>query len=603
MSDTTTSKRILTRTRLVAVAILVIIGLGAGTYIYLNVPSAPKQHLIISTTTSLYETGFLDVLKKEFENEYPSINVSFISQGTGLAIQTAMKGDADMILVHDAARELKFLQDGYGVNRRVLAYNFFVVVGPSDDPAKIKGLPPVDAFKKIKEAGEKKLALWASRGDDSGTHAKEKSIWKTAKLNSSELRKTDWYLEAGSGMTATLKLADEKRAYTITDLGSYLSNYNKKNIDLVVLVEAGRDTLNVYSAIANNPQKTEVAKSNFNASMTFIRFLVSDKCQDLFGSFGEKEYGQPLFAPYLKLAKSGSNPELMQWIQKLAYFNGTECPSQYRYKAEDLYANEPAYIVPSSTTEKPSTGSTELKVYAASTLAKAVKKHQAKFEKDNNAKLNITTGGSESLYKGISSGKSVDIYMTADFKWTKQLKSDKLLLNNEYKNFTVNSLIVIVATNNPNNITTLEELAQPHMRIAVANWTVSTGKATDTTLTKIQKTWGNRSDPKYKGVAWGNFRDRVLTNIVSYEPTVPRVIEKVLMGLSDAGFTYAIDAKPQGTNLSLIQIPSEVNTKIIYGIAVTKTSANPDLAKKYVDFWLSDDGQKLLSEYGFSPLK
>ncbi|MCW3975046.1 MAG: substrate-binding domain-containing protein, partial [Candidatus Bathyarchaeota archaeon] len=126
--------------KLAAIVTLIIIVLGAASYAYSSMQSSQKQHLIVSTTTSLYETGALDVLKIEFEKEYPSINVSFISQGTGLAIQTAMRGDADMILVHDPVRELKFMDDGYGVNRKVIAYNFFVIVGPSDDPANLKGL-------------------------------------------------------------------------------------------------------------------------------------------------------------------------------------------------------------------------------------------------------------------------------------------------------------------------------------------------------------------------------------------------------------------------------------------------------------------------------
>jgi len=332
-----TAKNVMTNKRtLLAVGVLIVIVLGVGAY-YFGMQSSSKQRLIVSTTTSLYETGFLDVLKAEFERRNPSINVSFISQGTGLAIQTAMRGDADMILVHDAARELKFLQDGFGVNRKVMAYNFFVVVGPKTDPAQIKGLSPLEAFKKIKESGEKNIALWASRGDDSGTHAKEKSIWKTAGFDAANLRKTQWYLEAGSGMTATLKLADEKGAYTITDLGTYLMNFNKKNIKLEVLVEAGKDTLNVYSVIANNPKKTEVAKSNFDASMKFIKFVVSDEGQELFDKYGKDQYGQSLFYPYVKLLKSGAKPELVQWVKELGYFSGNECPPEYRYQAETLY--------------------------------------------------------------------------------------------------------------------------------------------------------------------------------------------------------------------------------------------------------------------------
>ncbi len=601
MSDKSTGKGISQRTKLLAVAIIVIVVLGVCSYSYLNRPKTPRQNLIVSTTTSLYETGFLDLLKSEFEKDNPTINVSFISQGTGLAIQTAMKGDADMILVHDAVRELKFLQDGYGINRKVVAYNFFVIAGPQDDPAGVKGASALDAFKKIKAAGEKKSAIWVSRGDDSGTHSKEKSIWKSAGFNATILRTQEWYLEAGSGMTATLKLANEKRAYTLTDLGSYLMNYNKKNIDLIVHVEAGKNTLNVYSVIVNNPRKTEVAKSNFNASMTFIRYMLSDKGQALFDNYGRAEYGKPLFAPYINLLRSGNNTQLIQWIVQAAYFNGTDCPSQYRYQEGDLYTSQPVPNVP-LTPEQPSKAS-KLQVYVASSLSKVVKKHQPTFEKENNVKINFTTGASDSLYQKIFSGSPADVYLSADFKWTKTLKADKLLYKSEYKNFTINSMIVILPASSPKNITSLEELAEPHTRIVVATLNVPVGKATDTTLANIEKTWGNRSSSKYKGLVWEHFRDRVLLNIVSRELTVSDVVNRVKMGLGDAGFAYATDTKSQGSNLTYIKIPSEVNAKNTYGIAVIKNTANSDLAIKYMNFWLSDEGQKLLADYGFVSIK
>jgi len=325
------------KTRMIITAIVIaIILIGLGSYAYFTMQTTSKQHLIVSTTTSLYETGLLDILKVEFEKQYPSINVSFISQGTGLAIQTAMRGDADMILVHDPARELKFLEEGYGVNRKVVAYNFFVIAGPSDDPANVKGLFPKEAFTKIKEAGEKNSAVWVSRGDDSGTHSKEKRIWKAAGFDSTDLRTMNWYLEAGTGMTATLRLTDEKNGYTLVDLGSYLNNYANGNIKLEIIVDAGKDTLNVYSVIANNPRKTEVSGSNF-ASMKFIDFLVSDGVQQILADFGKDKFGKPLFNPYVKLLQTGDKPELIQWIQDLAYFDGTECPTQYRYQADHLY--------------------------------------------------------------------------------------------------------------------------------------------------------------------------------------------------------------------------------------------------------------------------
>jgi tungstate transport system substrate-binding protein len=326
-------------TKKIGAAIIVIIVLIAiaGAYIYLTRPTEQRERkqLIVSTTTSLYETGFLDILKATFEKEYPNINVSFISQGTGLAIETAKRGDADMILVHDPARELQFLKDGVGVNRKILAYNFFVIVGPADDPASIKGLDPLSAMQQIKEGN----ASWISRGDGSGTHSKEGRLWKTAGYNMTLLRDEAWYFEAGSGMTATLKMADEKQAYTITDLGSYLMNYNNGNIKLVVLVEGGYDLLNVYSAIACDPRNNNTNKANFEASMTFIRFMASDQGQKMFDDFGVSDYGQSLFKPAIKLLKDEPDSQMAQWIKKYAIdpFGDTECPPEYRYQEGDLY--------------------------------------------------------------------------------------------------------------------------------------------------------------------------------------------------------------------------------------------------------------------------
>ena len=328
--------------------LIVVVLAGAALAIYgyslSNQAPPPKTRLIVSTTTSLYETGFLDELKSRFEVKYPNMNVSFISQGTGLAIQTAMRGDADMILVHDPAAELKFLQGGYGVNRKIVAYNFFVIVGPSNDPAGIMGKSPSDALKAIRSAGLNGTAIWVSRGDSSGTYSKEKSLWKAIGLDVQQLRTEKWYLEAGSGMTATLKLANEKRGYTLSDTASYLLNLNNHNIDLVKLVTSGKSLLNVYSAIVDNPKNVNMTKANFDGAMQLIRYLVSDDGQQLFADYGTSKYGNPLFGPYIKLVQSKSDPlgndpdQLIQWIADYAFFEASECPQQFRYQAEGLYS-------------------------------------------------------------------------------------------------------------------------------------------------------------------------------------------------------------------------------------------------------------------------
>jgi tungstate transport system substrate-binding protein len=327
--------------------VVVLCGIGAAAYAYYSMSAPPaRTRLIVSTTTSLYETGFLDYLKTNFERKYPNMNVSFISQGTGLAIQTAMRGDADMLLVHAPSQELPFLQGGYGVNRKIIAYNFFLIVGSSDDPAGIMGKSPSDALKAIRSAGLNGTAIWVSRGDNSGTYTKEVSLWKAAGLDVKQLRQEKWYLEAGSGMTATLKLANEKRGYTLSDSASYLLNFNNHNIDLVEVVGASKSMLNVYSAIADDPRNANMTKTNFDGSMMLIKYLVSDEGQQLLANYAVSQDGKPAFGPYVKLLQTKNDPlgndptQLIQWISDYAFFQSSECPEQFRYEAEGLYSTQ-----------------------------------------------------------------------------------------------------------------------------------------------------------------------------------------------------------------------------------------------------------------------
>jgi molybdate transport system substrate-binding protein len=269
---------------------------------------------------------------------------------------------------------------------------------------------------------------------------------------------------------------------------------------------------------------------------------------------------------------------------------------------------QPTSTAPSPTptpTEQPvNKTASELRLFVAASLANVVRKHaQETFERENNVRILLNLGGSDTLYQQIASGSPADVYMAADFKWTTRLKTDGLLDNNQYWNFTTNKLIVILPADNPKNITSLQDLVQPHAKIVVAAWTVPVGKYTNSTLTKIQKTWGNRSDPTYKGPQWEHYRDKIINNIVSYEPAVNYVVTKVLMGVCDAGIAYITDVKFQGPKLQFVEIPTSVNTIGTYGIAVIKDTANRDLAVKYVRFWLSDEGQKLLAEYGFGATK
>jgi tungstate transport system substrate-binding protein len=327
-------KHVKTRYGIILVVIIVA-GVGIAAW---ALTIQEKEILVVSTTTSLYETGLLDVLDTEFEKIYPNVNVTFISQGTGLAIKTAQGGDADMIVVHDPAREQAFIEEGYGVNRKIITYNYFVIVGPAEDPVSVKGLDPVNALLAIKDAGRTGNAFWVSRGDDSGTHSKEKKLWIAGGEDVSELRdESDWYWERGGGMTATLAMANEKRGYTLCDMGSYLNNYVSGAIDLEIVVEAGKETLNVYSAIACDPQNPDLAHVKFDYAMNFIEFLASDQVQDILADFGVAEFGQPLFNPAVELLEENTNPTVAGWIREFAFIDETECPTDKRYNADDLF--------------------------------------------------------------------------------------------------------------------------------------------------------------------------------------------------------------------------------------------------------------------------
>jgi len=322
----------------VILAVVIVVGL-VGAVWYFNRPVAGKTQLIVSTTTSFYETGFLSVLKKNFETKYPQYNVSFISQGTGLALATAARGDADLVLVHAPSSEAVFLSNGTGVNRKIVAYNYFLIVGPANDPAGIKGLSAVDAFKKIVASGEAGTALWVSRGDNSGTNTKENALWKLAGLDVAKIKTEKdpsgnlWYLSAGAGMTATLQLADQKNAYTLTDIASFLTNTANNNIQLIQYVGPEKNMLNVYSVIVCNPAKN--TRGNFEPSMTFERYLVSTDGQNLFGSFGVQ--GKIVFSPWIPTLTAGTDTTTIDWVKNYAYIQGSECPTQYRLNADDLY--------------------------------------------------------------------------------------------------------------------------------------------------------------------------------------------------------------------------------------------------------------------------
>ncbi len=319
----------------ILIAVLIAVLLVAGVNYYVTtVTSSFKRRLVISTTTSLFDTGLLDRIEDRFEAEYP-IDLYFISVGTGLAIKFAQRGDADMILVHAPPLEEEFLEGGYGVCRKIIAYNFFFIVGPDSDPAGIEGLSPVEALTRIVEAGRAGKAVWVSRGDNSGTHSKEKALWRTAGFEWEELKEEEWYRESGTGMGKTLQITNEFSAYTLTDTGTYLKYKKEELIDLVPLVEEGEELINVYSAIAVNPAKH--SEVNFEDAITFIKYLISDQGQQVIANYGKDQYGTALFNPVVQLLKNRTDPKLVEWIENYAFFNGSECPQEYRDDHWEMY--------------------------------------------------------------------------------------------------------------------------------------------------------------------------------------------------------------------------------------------------------------------------
>jgi tungstate transport system substrate-binding protein len=247
---------------------------------------AQQKTIILATTTSTQDSGLLDVLLPVFEKK-TGYFVKTIAVGSGQAMAMGQKGEADVLLVHSPGAEKKFIAEGYGINRRLIMHNDFVIVGPSEDPAKIKGTKSTpEAFKKVASA----KALFLSRGDNSGTHAKEKDVWKAAGINPEGEK---WYQQTGLGMGQTLNVAAEKKGYTLADRGTYLAL--KKNLGLVVLVEGDAILLNIYHVIEVNP--TKWPKVNAAGAKAFSDFMVSKETQEIVKTFGIDKFGAPLFFP------------------------------------------------------------------------------------------------------------------------------------------------------------------------------------------------------------------------------------------------------------------------------------------------------------------
>ncbi len=259
------------------------LGLAAGN-------ASAETRIKCASTTSTQNSGLFDYLLPIFAKK-TGIQVDVVAVGTGAAIEIGKRGDADVVFVHAKPLELKAVEEGYFVNRHDVMYNDFVIIGPPDDPAKIKGLKSAaEAFKKIAASG----SPFVSRGDKSGTHIKELAVWKEAGIDPKGQK---WYLEAGQGMEKTQRVANEKLAYTLSDRGTWLATKDKDKLDMVVVLEGDPVLFNQYGVMAVNPEKHKNVKNK--EAMVFINWLISPEGQEAIASYKDK-HGNKLFVPNAK---------------------------------------------------------------------------------------------------------------------------------------------------------------------------------------------------------------------------------------------------------------------------------------------------------------
>ncbi len=257
------------------------------------VPPTPEQTtpanptLILATTTSTQDSGLLDVLIPMFQKQY-GFTVQTVAVGSGQAMTMGQEGNADVLLVHSPSAEKTFMDEGWGKDRALIMHNDFIIVGPADDPAKIKGLGPAESFKAIATAE----ANFVARADKSGTSTKELGIWAKTDVNPAET-KPAWYIETGQGMGASLTIASEKGGYTLTDRATFLASKDK--LQLEILVEGNKTLLNVYHVITVNPDKWP--KVNYDGATAFLKFMTDPATQEVISKFDVEKYGQPLFFP------------------------------------------------------------------------------------------------------------------------------------------------------------------------------------------------------------------------------------------------------------------------------------------------------------------
>ncbi len=578
---------------------------GNGTPVPTATPTGPPQKLILSTTTSLYDTGLLTYLKPKFDAQY-NADLLITSQGTGQAIEMAKRGDADVLAVHSPSQEQAFLEAGYGMNHRCFAYNYFIIVGPANDPAGITGLTPEQAFAKIRDLGLKNTpgVYFVSRGDNSGTHSAEKNIWAKAGFNyTRDIEKSgNWYLESGSGMGATLLLASEKQAYTLSDEGTFLAYKGKLELDPIIT--QGASLLNVYSAITpytNTSTPDKIALAN-----DFVNFMISPQTQADIASFGVDLYGKNLFTP----------------------MNGS-C-AQFNCDCTD-----------------PADATVPLLVFEAGSLVNPFAKLASLYtEAHPTVDVELSSGPSTTqIAKVTVGGAPGDIVASADATLIPQMMYPNYA--NYYITFAQNQMVLAYTNNSmySNEITDqnwYQVLNRDGVRYAISNPnTDPAGYRSLMTIQLAERIYGDGIFNSLIGTHSGitrTFADGIYT-IDATKPSPdnktffigqsgPDVVSMLKNGTVDYAFEYSSVAIQNG--LPYISLPADIdlsssnnsakyatvkvkhvsgNTNatetgipIIYGITVPTVSRQPDLAKDFIRLLLSPQGQQILIADGQTPI-
>ncbi|MCL2537570.1 MAG: extracellular solute-binding protein [Coriobacteriia bacterium] len=290
-------KRFLSLCAVVALAGLMMALAACGSAGENAVPDAPEEavtapadtvNMVLASTTSTQDSGLFDALIPAFNEAHPEINVQVVAVGSGEAMEMGRRGDADVLLVHSPAAEITFMDEGYGTERLPVMYNDLVIVGPEADPADVAGAADAnEAFKRIADS----QSTFISRGDDSGTHARELSIWALDEITPADIGDGSWYEESGQGMGATLKIAEEFQAYTLTDRATYLNLTKEGALQLPILNEGSTELLNYYHVITVKDAKEQAA------AQAFMDWIVSPAGQETIATFGLEDFGAALFTP------------------------------------------------------------------------------------------------------------------------------------------------------------------------------------------------------------------------------------------------------------------------------------------------------------------